>query len=292
MQTNNDSNNINELNEENNLLLSHLKKVQDELELYYNKSKEYERMINEQNKNKNFNFDKNREIEKIITENNKLKLKIKILKKIQDIKLKNSLSIRLGNILIDSVKSKKEIFLLPFKLFNIWRAWAQRTPPKALGGENFSSLLQTYETGGVTEIEKILDSHFVSPHIKADAYTKIARHVKNIDPNKSVEFAKKAYETDPQSYRLKWLAFRLYDAGDVKTSDTILAILKNISMSDWELQQSKIIHTESEYVFNEESKKIISNILNIKEIYNKQHIKNENNLELTNDTNKIDSINK
>ena len=68
--------------------------------------------------------------------------------------------------------------------------------------------------------------------------------------------ARLAWETDPRPYRLKWLAFRLHDAGDAITAEALLDMLPaDIPMSESEQRQAMQIHHESEYVRTEKARK-------------------------------------
>ena len=144
----------------------------------------------------------------------------------QDLELSNTLSNRIGDVMIRAVDSPSSIAGLPFKLRKLWREAKSQQPPKSLGGESFSKVLAAYADGGFDAVKALLAQASVSPAVRANGYTALARHLKDTDPKQACKAACYAYEEDPQPFRRKWLAFRLYEMGDVLGADILLGTLK------------------------------------------------------------------
>ncbi len=50
-------------------------------------------------------------------------------------------------------------------------------------------------------------------------------------PWQPADAARRAYAVEPRGFRLKWLAFRLYEAGELVEAEAMLALLPRISTS-------------------------------------------------------------
>ena len=207
----------------------------------------------------------------VISKNIKLEKIINIQKKINKIEKENSIFARIGNFIANDHSTASLFINTPIKLFKIWRTYQYAIPPKQFG-KNFSEIITRYNDAGEEAVEKLLNSVPISPTMRADAYTMLARYLKQSTPQKAAQYAKLAYNIDPKDYRLKWLAFRLYEASDAVTADAILTILpNNISMSDWEKQQLEKIKKDShtklmieaqKYLPDDNQKKLYSGFLN------------------------------
>ena len=129
-------------------------------------------------------------------------------------------------------------------------------PPAELGGKTFQKVIDAHTEGGPEAVETLLDSVFIASPMRANAYTALARHLMPLDVKQTADNARLAWETDPRPYRLKWLAFRLHDAGDAITAEALLDMLPaDIPMSESEQRQAMQIHHESEYVRTEKARK-------------------------------------
>lgn len=158
----------------------------------------------------------------------------------------NSLAARLGETLIHGVSSAGAFIALPLKLRQMWKALDQTVPPAALGGKSFQKVLDAHAAGGSEAVEKLLDSVFLSPVMRANAYTALARQVMLTDARQAADLARLAWETDPRPYRLKWLAFRLHEADDAINAEALLDMLPDdISMSDSEERQAARLRQEA-----------------------------------------------
>ena len=237
---------IKELTEENELLFEQLHVVQEELEKYYHKLKECEQR-------KGSNADAGGTVVVIppqageaLAENLKLRALVVQQQAALQVESTNSLAARLGEMLIHGVSSAGAFIALPLKLRQMWKALDQTVPPAALGGKSFQKVLDAHAAGGSEAVEKLLDSAFLSPVMRANAYTALARQVMLTDARQAADLARLAWETDPRPYRLKWLAFRLHEADDVINAEALLDMLPDdISMSDSEERQAARLRQEA-----------------------------------------------
>ncbi|WP_165176575.1 hypothetical protein [Desulfovibrio sp. ZJ369] len=238
---------IKELTEENELLFEQLHVVQEELEKYYHKLKDCEQR-------KGSGADAGGSVVVIppqageaLAENLKLRALVAQQQAALQVESTNSLAARLGRMLITGVSSAGSFIALPVRLRRMWKALDQTVPPAALGGRSFQKVLDAHAAGGAEAVEKLLDSVFLSPVMRANAYTALARQIMLTDARQAAELARLAWETDPQPYRLKWLAFRLYDAGDALNAEALLDMLPaGSSLSDSEERQAARLRQEAE----------------------------------------------
>ena len=122
-----------------------------------------------------------------------------------------------------------------------WRS----TPPQALG-KHFEKVIAAYAQGGFAAVEPLLKSVFISGRQRADAYTALARHLMSKDRAQAAQAAKKAHAQDPKAYRLKWLIFRLYDAGEIGEAKALLDTLPAAtSFSESEARRAKQLRGEA-----------------------------------------------
>lgn len=237
---------IKELTEENELLFEQLHVVQEELEKYYHKLKECKQR-------KGSNADAGGtvvvippQVGEALAENLKLRALVAQQQAALQVESTNSLAARLGEMLIKGVSSAGAFIALPLKLRQMWKALDQTVPPAALGGKSFQKVLDAHAAGGSEAVEKLLDSVFLSPVMRANAYTALARQVMLTDARQAADLARLAWETDPQPYRLKWLAFRLHEADDAINAEALLDMLPaDISMSDSEERQAARLRQEA-----------------------------------------------
>ena len=237
---------IKELTEENELLFEQLHVVQEELEKYYHKLKDCEQR-------KGSGADAGSSVVVIppqaseaLAENLKLRALVAQQQAALQVESTNSLAARLGEMLLKGVSSAGSLIALPVRLRRMWKALDQTVPPAALGGKSFQKVLDAHATGGNEAVEKLLDSVFLSPVMRANAYTTLARQVMLTDARQAADLARLAWETDPRPYRLKWLAFRLHEADDAINAEALLDMLPaDISMSDSEERQAARLRQEA-----------------------------------------------
>lgn len=244
---------IKELTEENELLFEQLHMVQEELEKYYHKLKECEARNGSSGVGTVVSVSPL--AAQALAENRKLRVLVEQQKIALRVEGRNSLPSRLGDMLIKGVGSTGSLLALPGKLRKMWKAVELSTPPAALGGKSFQKVIDAHGAGGAEAVEKLLDSVFISPAMRANAYTALARHLALVDARKAAANARLAWETDPRPYRLKWLAFRMHDADDAITAEAMLDMLPaDISMSESEQRQAMRIRQESSRIRNEEAR--------------------------------------
>ena len=249
---------IKELTEENELLFEQLHVVQEELEKYYYKLNDCE-----QRKGSN-----DAEVDgpvvvispktsEAIAENLKLRALVAQQQIALEVERANSLAARLGEMLIKGVSSAGSFIALPARLRRMWKALDQTEPPAALGGASFQKVLDTYAADGIEAVEKLLDSVFLSPVMRANAYTALARQVMLTDARQGAELARMAWKTDPRPYRLKWLAFRLHEADDTINAEALLDMLPaDINMNASEKRHADRIRQEAKQECARQAKKI------------------------------------
>jgi len=86
----------------------------------------------------------------------------------------------------------------------------------------------------------------VSATIRANALTAVARSVMHQKPAEAAEIARRAYETEPRPFRLKWLAFRLHEACELIEAEAMLdALPPDMKFSDSETQQAARLRREA-----------------------------------------------
>ena len=154
------------------------------------------------------------------------------------LKSQRALGNQLGRILIDASGSISAFVSAPLLL---WRAWKQNRNagvPKALGGKSFEKVVQAYASGGQAAVEALLSEAPLSLSLQANAWTAVARSQLQIDDKIVVDLARRAYELEPLSFRQKWLAFRLYEVGELLEAEALISLLpEGMAFSESEEQQ-------------------------------------------------------
>lgn len=119
--------------------------------------------------------------------------------------------------------------------------------PASLGGKSFEKVIDAYENGGDKAVEALLDEARISHIIRADAYMALARSLQSKDREKSVCMAHKSWETDPKPWRMKYLAYRMYEAGDFAKAEALMdMILPDFPLRDEEMRIVSSIHERAE----------------------------------------------
>lgn len=165
------------------------------------------------------------ELAGVVAENRRLHALVDAQRQLHHLEMHNALNVRLGNILIQAVDSPSTLLSVPGKLLGIWRQSIRKNPPAALGGKGFGKVIFTYEEEGFAAVEKLLTRTSISPVMQANAWTALSRHLIQNKRDQAAEAARRAYALDPKPYRLKWLAFRLHEAGDVIEAAAMLELL-------------------------------------------------------------------
>lgn len=119
---------------------------------------------------------------------------------------------------------------------------------KVLGGNDYPRAFEAYKDNGVPELEKFLSQSNVTGANAANVFTSIAKQIRKQNPVDCAKLAKLAYASDPRQFRLKWLAFRLVDAGERIPAAAIFEILVN-DIEFTEEEKQKILNNSS-YIVN------------------------------------------
>ncbi|WP_185218877.1 FkbM family methyltransferase [Paraburkholderia dinghuensis] len=235
------------LQHENAQLLVELHCVQEALENCYRESQA------------NLNNRSPDELVELHAENQRLRTSVAVQRNVHELESNCALNARLGNILIECADAPSSIFSVLGKLTGFWRQSRRQVPPDALGGKDFSKIIATYSTGGFDAIEKSIASLSVLPSMLANAYTALARQLMNSDRAAAAEAARRAYNLDPKGYRLKWLAFRLHESGEVVEAEAMLDILPaETPFSNSEARQVSQVRNEAKRARKKEAKRLVA----------------------------------
>ena len=237
-----------DLEEENELLLLQLHQVQEELECYFLRCQEFEKRGGRVwTATSSLGGWVDDELASVQAEAARLSVLVETQKRLCDIESKNSLNARLGDILIKSISPSGSLLGLPAKLFGIWRASTAEQPPAILGGKNFDKVIDAFQAGGLEAVSQLLAS-IIAPEMRAKAYTALARHqMKSGLFADAALSARRAFAEEPKPFRLKWLAFRLHDAGELAEADACLSLLsQDAPFSDSEARQRDQVRYEAQ----------------------------------------------
>lgn len=145
---------------------------------------------------------------------------------------------QLGKVLIDATTSIGALVSAPFLLWRAWRQSRNSSVPKVLGGKSFKKAVEAYELGGLAAVEALMSRVPLSFSTQANAWTAVARSQLEVDVKTVASLARRAYELEPLPFRQKWLAFRLYEAGEVLEAEALMTLLpKDMVLSESEDQQ-------------------------------------------------------
>lgn len=238
---------LKDLEEENELLLLQLHQVQEELEVYFLRCQELEKGGGGSGPGASSGAGwVDDELPALQAEVSRLATLVQTQARMHEIASKNALNARLGDILVQSVSSSGSLVGLPGRLLKIWRASTADQPPARLGGKNFDKVIETFQAGGLEPVSQLLAAE-PAPEMRAKAWTALARQqMKNGLFADAALSARRAHEEDPKPYRLKWLAFRLHDAGEIAEADACLSLLpQDTPFSDSEGRQRDQVRYEA-----------------------------------------------
>ncbi|WP_175915745.1 MULTISPECIES: FkbM family methyltransferase [unclassified Burkholderia] len=195
------------------------------------------------------------ELPEILAENLRLQALVESQRSIHQVESRNALNAKLGDILIQGADAPASLLSVPGKLVKIWRQSGRRNPPEALGGKNFEKIIAAYGSGGFVAVEQLVAKVSLSPAMLANAYTALARHLMKQDRTAAAEAARHAYDADPKPFRLKWLAFRLHEAGSLIEAEAMLGIVPpETSFSDSESRQALQLRTAAKVARQRDAK--------------------------------------
>ena len=187
------------------------------------------------------------ELPDVLAENTRLQTRLAVQAQIHQCESTAGLNSQLGTLLIQSVDHPASLWALPGKLWNVWRSY-HKQPPAVLGGKSFDKVLEAWGAGGLPAVEALLENAATSPFIQANAYTAVARSLVHKDSRHAAEASRRAYALDPKPYRLKWLALRLHEAGELAEAEVMLeALPADIQISESEAKQIRQLRHEAEY---------------------------------------------
>ncbi|MDN8011728.1 hypothetical protein QZN06_24445 [Burkholderia multivorans] len=250
---------LKEMKEENEILLLQLHQAQEELEHYYQ-----QRQIAGQERSSGAHGNITPAANWIddglldaLAENQRLRALVHAQRKVYRLESENALNIKLGNLLIQGVDSPKTLLSIPGALGKIWRSYRRQLPPATLGGKAFTKVIAAYGDGGFDAVEKLMADRSVSPTVRASGYTVLGRHLMNCDRISAAEAARRAYALEPKAFRLKWLAFRLHEAGMLVEAEAMLDILpSDTKFSDSEARQASQLRHEAKHARQREAKEV------------------------------------
>ena len=254
---------LKEVGDENELLLLQLHRIQEELERYYFRNQALVSQRSECEQNTSVSIVNHRseheqstsvpvedrvdhELVDLFAENERLRVLLDVQRKVHRLEAQDTLNAKLGNLLIQAVDSPRTLVGLPRKLAGIWWAYRRLAPPKFLGGKGFPNVLAAFDEGGFDAVEKLMGVIAVQPAVQANAYTVLARKLMFGNCRGAAEAARRAHALDPKPYRLKWLAFRLHEAGEVIEADAVLDLLSSDTpFSESEARQASQLRHEA-----------------------------------------------
>ena len=234
---------IKELEEENGLLFEQIQVVQEELERRHLQGTGRTEQHAVTGANLKWVDD---ELPAVMAENARYRAMLETQKEVHRLEAEHALASKLGEILIEGATSSGALLAVPSRLLKIWRKEKRQAPPGELGGKGFEKVIAAYREGGLGAVGGLLKSVSASATIRANALTAVARSVMHQEPAKAAELAREAYVTEPRPFRLKWLAFRLHEAGDVIEAEAMLHTLPpDTKFSDSEARQASRLRNEA-----------------------------------------------
>ncbi|MGE4591784.1 hypothetical protein [Alcaligenes sp.] len=169
-----------------------------------------------------------------------------------------ALASQLGEILIQGTHSVGSMLSLPTRLLKVWKQNRHEIPPKALGGKQFGKVLDAFKEGGEEAVEALLARSSVSTAIQASAWTAVARGQMQTHATVAAKFAHRAFSLEPRSFRQKWLAFRLHEAGELVQAEALAALLPSgVSFSESEGRQLARLKDEAKQERLSQARKIL-----------------------------------
>jgi chaperonin cofactor prefoldin len=243
------------LEDENALLLDQLHVVQEELERSF-LGRQADGSVSSSNGGTVILRLADDEFVESIAGHIRLQALLDVRQEIHALESENTLQSRLGNLLIQSVHSASSLAMLPYRLQHIWRQWSRKEPPSKLGGKGYELVIAAYHDGGFQAVEILLAGSVDSPNLQANAFTALARSLMETDLAACVDAARRAYALDPRMFRLKWLAFRLHEVGEVVRAEAMLDSLPaDMQFSGSEARQATRLRTEARQARVDEARK-------------------------------------
>lgn len=149
-------------------------------------------------------------------------------------KTKDTLSFRLGYLLIHAPKSWHGVRSLPRDLLELRKEAQRRRAAKGNGHGAGAPVvapgltdeaMRRFHAQGADAAVSFVDGVSGRHHERAAALTQLAKTLKTVDPVTALRIGQRAQELDPLPFRAKWLAFTAYDCGEVRGPASLLASL-------------------------------------------------------------------
>lgn len=226
------------LSKENELLFEQVHILQEEIQKLYTNKNEIDKKEKELDK-----------IQPLTTESEVGKLILKYFNLQNKVEfLENSLRIISNNkqFLFNQLFSANESFIKKLeKILNLSKNYKKDI--KKIGGDTYSVAIEAYNKGGIKEVDNLFNEKNINSIAQANAYTAIAKRIRKENKSQAYFYAYKAWEKDPQPFRLKWLAFRTYENSNPELANIIISLLpKNTNFSESETKIVKKIKEESQ----------------------------------------------
>jgi glycosyltransferase involved in cell wall biosynthesis/2-polyprenyl-3-methyl-5-hydroxy-6-metoxy-1,4-benzoquinol methylase len=149
---------------------------------------------------------------------------------------------RLGDALVGAAKSGRGLLALPGALWSIGHDVVQRRRQRrgkvVLSAAEMQSLCDGILTSGVEPARARVEADAPAGAPRAGVYQQLSRELRTEAPNASAALARLAHAEDPQPFRAKWLAFRLFDAGALREPVQLLQSGAAAEMSASELRRA------------------------------------------------------
>lgn len=256
-------NKLRELEEENELLISQLHLVQEELERYYLKNKELEASASNGHKQASSGSTTvqlkawvDDELPAALAENARLKTLLEMQQQVRQLETESSLPARMYAALAEVAGTSGKFVRVPKQLLSFWRKENTKAIPSILGGKGHPKVVTAYQNKGMQGAAELLKNNSLSVTQVANAWTDLARHLQETDPKECAKAARHAYEADPKPFRLKWLAFRLNRADKPQEAEAALDLLPaNMLLSESEQSSADKIRTKARKEREQQAKK-------------------------------------
>ena len=145
--------------------------------------------------------------------------------RVLNIQRENSMEYQIGKLVVTSASSISSVIYLPFRLLRLWLKSFCPSPPQLWGGVHYTRIIEAYQTGGNDSVDRLMKKKG-SATAKANAWTFLARELQSRgDTQGALGAAREAFSCEPKMFRLKWLVFRLYEAGEFIEAEVTLSLL-------------------------------------------------------------------
>lgn len=108
---------------------------------------------------------------------------------------------------------------------------------------DFASLIKEFNKSGFYGAENFLENSKITGALAADSWSALSEHLSAENIEMAAEASWKAWLSEPLPERLKNLAFRMYEAGEVFFADLLLRMFpRNLPLGESELRKKEFIH--------------------------------------------------